>query len=277
MHLSKNKNGQIGRHIPGTSFGANVDQAQPGEHSGNVYLSPRQVEEDQAYYNSKDREDRAFTEAKRARREREANLQEMKMQARSAQIEKYQALAKIDPMNAKLKAHFMKRAMMGETSQVADSLLRDPADFSSSGGNPEIVPSDSGKRPIVWHSDYRQHLIVGNPLTRNGVYGPNITDYDRYVNGEDVNQTDIVKIAGGTMLGRYNGSIAPNGVNGMGSLGESQVQADRVELASEIVAGQVGLATQAAEQQAVQAAQKAQLIKYGMMGLGLILLMKVLK
>jgi hypothetical protein len=122
--------------------------------------------------------------------------------------------------------------MMGETALVSDSLLRDPADFSSSGGNPEIVASDTGKRPIVWHADYRQHLIVGNPLTRNGEFGPAITDYDRYVNGVDVNQTDVVQIAGGTMLGRYNGSIAPAGMGYEHMMQQNCTMGDDTDLSS---------------------------------------------
>ncbi len=86
---------------------------------------------------------------------------------------------------------------------------RPPADFSNSGANMHLVPGDDPHGPYVWHSDNRRHMIKGNPLTRDGEYGPGVTDYDRFVNGVDVNQSVVagatMPVAGNTMLGRHEG------------------------------------------------------------------------
>jgi len=216
MILAKNKYGQIGRQIPGVGLNARVKPASMGDDRGSVNISTRSIEADQAkaeaeqkFAQTKNQQDRIRNIAKRI-------ATEARKKAEGAKVMQFQKLANIDPMNEKLKAHYARMNGMGESEQVASSLLRTPADFSQSGGNPQIVASATGKRPISYFADFRQELIVGNPLTRNGEYGPAVTDYDRYVNGVDVNQTDVVEIAGGTILGRLDGQPVPNGMAGMG-------------------------------------------------------------
>jgi hypothetical protein len=215
MILAKNRHGQIGRQVPGPGLQARVSPSPIGDERGSVYLSTRSLEADQARYmaeeiaaKKKQQQERIRSVAKRVAEEARKNAQAQKVIA-------FQKLAMLDPMNERLKAHYARTKSMGESEAVVASLLRNPADFSSQGGNPQIVASEDGKRPIAYFADFRQKLIVGNPLTRNGEFGPAVTDYDRYVNGTDVNQSDVVEIAGGTILGRDNGGIpVPAGLAG---------------------------------------------------------------
>lgn len=235
MILARNKNGQIGRMIPGTGMQANVETANMGDHRGSVYISARSLEADENYYAQKEREESYAKETQRLKDIAIRQAEIIQHRKRAQDVEAFQRLARLDPMNEKLKLHYARRAGMGESDIVSDGLLRNPADFSSSGANPEIVAAEAGKRAIAWRADWRQHLIVGNPLTRDGEYGPAVTDYDRYVQGTDMNQLDVVNIrgggapdrlvsfysetmddelpiAGGTMLGRWNGQTAPAGM-----------------------------------------------------------------
>lgn len=214
MILAKNRYGQIGRQVPGVGINANVVPASMGEARGSVNISTRSIEEDQARYLAEEIEAKKKRQQDRIRQVATRVATEARRKARGAQVMQFQKLAQLDPMNERLKAHYARQKGMGESELVSESLLRTPADFSSQGGNPQIVASESGKRPIAYFADFRQELIVGNPLTRNGEYGPAVTDYDRFVNGVDVNQTDVVEIAGGTMLGRYDGQPVPAGMAG---------------------------------------------------------------
>lgn len=209
MILAKDKHGRIGRQIPGVGELPRVASAPEAEHRRDLYLSTRSIEADQAHYAKIEQERNAMVEANRLRNIVKRNAERIARERRAEEVER-QSLGSYNPMTEKLRAHFAKQKGMGETESVVDSLFHAPADFSQSGGNPQYVPSEEGKRPIVWRADFQQQLIVGNPLTRDGEYGPEITDYDRYVNGVDVNETNVV--AGGTMLGRYNGSNAEAGM-----------------------------------------------------------------
>lgn len=230
MHLAK-KNGRISRQIPGQ--GVRTANVSMGERRGDLYLSVGSIAGDQAYWDQMDAEAHQTmvheTMAGRARKQ----MTEQRNQRMREGLKSFQAVAKHDPMNEKLKRHFARQSGMGATS---DAVMRtvlppDPADFSSSGANPQYVNGLMMTGGHQWEADFRQHLIVGNPMTRDGVYGPAVTDYDRYVQGLDVNDTDIVQgaqnsmlspedhglssdesnVAGGTMLGRYNGKVAPQG------------------------------------------------------------------
>ena len=217
MILAKDRFGRIGRKVPGQGFEAKVVPSSMGERRGDLYLSARQIEEDQAYWDQKANEERAFRQAQAIANIARRKAKEQRAQSEARRIKAQQAAAKFDPMNELLKSHYAKKGMMGETETVALSVA--PADFSSSGANPGVVPGEDMTGGQQWRADFRQQLIKGSPLTRDGVYGPAVTDYDRFVQGVDVNQTDIV--AGGTMLGRHNGSIAPAGngrqaLSGMG-------------------------------------------------------------
>jgi len=210
MILAKDKNGRIGRQIPGVGEQAQVQYAPEAGHRGNVYLSTRSIEADQAYYAREEQERIAKVRAERLRNIVKRNAQRIEQEARAKEIQAHQGLGSYDSNRERLRQHYARKNAMGETESVISSLLRTPADFSESGANPQIVESDESKRPVVWRADFRQELVVGNPLTRDGEFGPAITDYDRYMTGVDVNQTDVV--AGGTMLGRYDGSNAPAGM-----------------------------------------------------------------
>lgn len=227
MILARNKFGQIGRQVPGVGLQAKVESPTMGERRGNVYVSPAQVEEDQAYWAQKEREQIARAQAEAFANKFRQKAQELQAQARAKAAAEFQKVAQVDPMNEKLKTFFAKRAMMGEDAKVVNNIaLSFPksADFSASGARPLLVPGEPMTGGNQWSADYRQHLIKGNPLTRDGVYGPGVTDYDRFVNGVDVNQTNVVdtgedNIAGGTMLGRWDGRMAPRGPHGLKGMG----------------------------------------------------------
>lgn len=220
MYLAKDHKGNIGRQLPKPGLQASVSKTSMGDRHGQLYLSARSIEEDEKHNAEKERQQRARKEAQRFNRiaERRAIEAREKIEAQKAKVR--QKLAAYDPNTEKLKLHYAKKSTMGETSQTLESLFANPpADFSQSGANPQYVPGERMRDP-VWRADFRDHLIVGNPLTRNGEFGPEITDYDRFVKGVDVNQTDVVEIAGGTMLGRYNDEMAPMGPNGRGYNGK---------------------------------------------------------
>lgn len=212
MILARNRNGQVGRQVPGVGLQAVVDISPEAARRRNVFVSTRSIEEDQIAAQQETNEILARRQQERIRNIAERAAETAKMERQRANTIQFQKLAMLDPMNERLKDYFSMKAGMGESQTVQAGLLRNPADFSSQGGNPQIVASQSGKRPIAWSADFRQHLIVGNPLTRDGAYGPAVTDYDRFVNGTDVNQEDVVEIAGGTMLGRYEGRVMPAGL-----------------------------------------------------------------
>ncbi len=217
MNLAKGKDGRIGRQVHGFGFDAQVVPAEQGERRGNVYISTHSIEEDQAYYAKKAAQARALNAAKRVERVAKERADLIQFQENQKKAKAYQKLAAVDPMNERLKKHFAKQLGAPEYERTENSvrngnqIVRHAADFSSSGGSPEVVMSPDGRRPIEWRADFRQHEVVGSMLTRDGQYGPAVTDYDRYINGLDVNQTDIVDV-GGTMYGRLDGQSIGNGM-----------------------------------------------------------------
>lgn len=214
MILAKNRNGQIGRQIPGAGLQAKIAEAPVADSRGSVFVSTRSIEADQIKADAETRELQIKRQQERIRNIAKSAAEKAKLESQRQRVVQFQKLAMLDPMNERLKEYFARKRTMGESQSVEASLLRNPADFSSQGGNPQIVASDSVKRPIAWSADFRQHLIVGNPLTRDGQFGPAVTDYDRFVCGTDVNQENVVEIAGGTMLGRYDGGVMPAGLAG---------------------------------------------------------------
>ncbi|NJM09361.1 MAG: hypothetical protein HC883_00215 [Bdellovibrionaceae bacterium] len=216
MYLAKNKHGEIGRKVPGSGFDAKIDRSAFGERRGNVYLSESQIENDQAYWDQVENSTRAIRQAEAVANKVKQIAETRRQMQRAQEVSAFQRLAKLDPMNEKLRQFYAKKAMMGETATAVSSLQLPSAsaDFSSSGANPQYVEGNPMTGGDQWRADFRQHMIVGNPLTRDGVYGPAVTDYDRFVQGVDVNQTDVVDapIAGGTMLGRYGGESLPRGM-----------------------------------------------------------------
>lgn len=239
MNLARGRNGRIGVQIPGQGLQARVKPTYMGDQPGNLYLSEAVI--------NKEAHRRASEKALAAGKKRynqllgaAANLkQNQALAARRAQVQHSQQAKKFDPMNEKLKHHFARQKAMGQTEMVATTLYhqpswsrgttgstfkpRPPADFSNSGANMDTVPSDQVREPVVWHSDYRMHMIKGNPLTRDGKFGPAVTDYDRFVNGQDVNDAQsggggngTETLAGGTMLGRLNGSPVRAGLANRG-------------------------------------------------------------
>jgi hypothetical protein len=271
MYLAKNKNGQIGRQVPGVGLQAKIARAPMGAAQRNMFASLSSIAQDQATAVQADLDAKVQARAHTLKTQAAARARQLRMRQSASRAAQMQGPAKFDPMNEALKRHFARQYTMGQTDLTLQSLSSGqdslavavygagpsgpnaagpqdysvpvplnsnipsvtgsavmvpinwpipppPANYSSSGGNSDIVPSDESKRPISWAADFRQHLIVGNPLTRDGVFGPSVTDYDRYVNGIDVNQTDVIgmpantsNVAGGTMLGRWNGGTAPQG------------------------------------------------------------------
>lgn len=203
MQLAKNKYGQIGRQQPSVGLEAQVVSAPMAEIQRDVYVSQSSVEQDNAQKNQ------AEWAQNQRRLQRQLELAEIKRErAQKERLERRAILneqaQKIDPINEQLKSYFAMQGTMGETEKVVSTLLPpNPADFSASGGNLQYVPGLPVTGGDQFWADFRQERIVGNPLTRDGIFGPRTTDYDRFVAGEDVNQTNVVKIAGGTMLGRY--------------------------------------------------------------------------
>lgn len=248
MNLAKGRNGKIGRHIPGQGLQAKVVGASGPGYSRNLFLTEDQIVADQHYFKAKDQQARSMGRARieRAKRKQLARMQQRRQQ--SMGVAAYQKLSQVNPMNDKLKLHFARQITMGQSQKVAGQLYhtpspsgatsgyhakpRPPADFSNSGANMHLVPGVAERGSVVWHSDNRMHMIKGNPLTRDGAYGPKVTDYDRFVNGVDVNQSIVeganMTIAGNTMLGRYEGKSRaykgygfPQGASGgFGSMGD---------------------------------------------------------
>lgn len=245
MNLARNKNGSIGRQIPGQGIQARTVPSRLGEAHGNLYLSAASIAREQA-----DRAKKEYIQSEAIKKNKIAQAQKRRAERLQAQkgnqrIGASQAAAKYNPMNAKLAMHFAKQKTMGQDEMVATSLYhapnwtrgttgkvftpRPPADFSNSGANMDTVPSNQPVEPVIWHTDFRMHMIKGNPLTRNGSYGPGVTDFDRFVNGRDVNDQAIdgggdgterlagsERIAGGTMLGRLHGSQVRAGIANRG-------------------------------------------------------------
>lgn len=202
MILAKDKHGRIGRKIPKMGFDAEIEAPEMAERRGNVYLSPQALEAEEA-----------FRAQEEAWQKEKAKVQAIKAKAREKAIEIKKRLQHEDIMRSKaavknrdeelLAAYFKRQSMMGEEDKVARSLVT--ADFSASGGDPQIVPGESEYKG-VWGADFRWEKRVNNPLSRDGVFGIGTTDFDQIVKGTDVHQWDIphgMKIVGGTMVGKY--------------------------------------------------------------------------
>lgn len=210
MNLAKDKYGRIGRQIHGPSDVAEVTPVQVADRRGNVYASTHSIEADQAYYSQKRKQANALLRAEKLARLAREKAELIEFQNNQKKARHAQSQAAVDPLNEKLKAYFAKQMGSPQHERVLRSVtngnvVQRPADFSSSGGDPEIVRSPDGRRPIEWRADFRQHQVVGNVLTRDGAFGPAVTDYDRYVNGIDVNERNVVNVSGGTIHGRITG------------------------------------------------------------------------
>jgi hypothetical protein len=203
MRLAKGADGRIGRQIPGQGMNAKVVAAPMAERRGDVYLSTHSIEADQAYYSDLENTQRALNQAKRIERSVRAKADKIREERQASRVRGIQSLGSYSRDEEKLRRHFARKLQMGETDQVVGSILpANPADFSESGANPQYVPGERMTGGEEWRADFRQHLITGSPLTRDGVFGPQVTDFERFVKGVDVNQTDVVEVVGGTMLGR---------------------------------------------------------------------------
>jgi hypothetical protein len=250
MDLAKDKNGRIGRKIPGGGKQAKIVAAVPADERRNLFLSEKTIVADEAREQLEVTKNNAKNQAIAVNKLIKERADRIKAEMAAKQIQKFQKANKHDPESEKLKEYLMNKQSQSETNAVLDSLIRAnepsiavknvvtpvklpkaPADFSSSGANPQYVRGNPMTGGTQWRADFRTQLIVGNPLTRDGVYGPNITDYDRYVRGLDIKQWDTVNmdrrsindydfdlpISGGTMVGRYNGQNIPAQVQGMGA------------------------------------------------------------
>ena len=200
MQLAKDKHGNIGRKIPSQGQEAKIARPVKAEEQSNVYVSQKSVMKQEI----KDKVEVAKAQAKEqanvAKQKIEKEAKQIQEAKKVKEVEKFQQAAKISPTMVALKEFFEKKQSQGETKAVLNalspaSLPSAPADFSASGGNVQYVRGNKlATGGDQWSADYRTQMIVGNPLTRDGVFGPGITDYDRFVKGVDVNQTNIVKI-----------------------------------------------------------------------------------
>lgn len=203
MYLAKNKFGQIGRQQPFAGDEAIVHPSEMGREYGSVNVSHQKIAMDQARSLEIEKRRKAKDQQNRYRAEVARRLAETKEAAKRTDVLRMES-QKRDVAQDLLKQYFGKQAVLGETDKVMRSLLPPkPADFSNSGGNLDYVAGDDVTGGQQFWADWRQERVVGNPLTRDGIFGPRVTDYDRAAYGEDVNQSNVVKIAGGTMLGRY--------------------------------------------------------------------------
>ncbi len=213
MILARGKNGKLGRKIPGVGDQARVVEAQMGDRRGSVNVSYGSIEADQAYYGQQEANARAKAQALKLQKIAKRNADEIRIRKNQARLKPFQALSGYSHENELLRRHFSRKKSMGETETAVEGLVGQaphpsaPADFSSAGANPEYVYGESMPGGKQWRADFRQHRIVGNPLTRDGEFGPMVTDYDRILSGRDVNEDNVVDmpVAGGTMLGRMSG------------------------------------------------------------------------
>ena len=237
MYLARDKYGNIGRQIPGASFGAEIAQPYAAESPGNVEISSAaQIDYQQKLRRQKYLAHKADRDQKRYAELARVNQAQALSGAQARNIAQFQGPKNYDPVNEKLKAYFARKMQMGSSSsdQVALSVSATsgavfkpvaPADFSQSGANMHLVPDDHPQETVVWESDFRTHMIKGNPLTRDGKFGPAVTDYDRFVQGTDVNDQSMgrMRVSGNTIYGRREGSgrattldRALRGLSGMG-------------------------------------------------------------
>ena len=208
MHLAKDKYGNIGRKIPSSGTESKIQQPMTAEEQTDLYVSQSSVVKQDIKNKLEEAKAQAQESANFAKRKMAQLAKEDIQKQKTAEVKQYQKASKIDPTQDVLKTYFAKQMSVSETKKVLNdlspaSLPAAPANFSASGGNVQYVRGTPVTGGDQWNADFRTQMIVGNPLTRDGVFGPGITDYDRFVKGIDVNQTDVVKIVGGTILGRY--------------------------------------------------------------------------
>jgi hypothetical protein len=189
MQLARRKDGSIGRMIPGQGEEAKVANISLADRRGDTYLSQAVIDENDKFLKRLELKKQAEKKAKeltKAKKDQSEKISQAKMQA---QIAEQQVAAQHDPLNEALKKHF---ALAARTSETVSTVKTLRADFSD---RTEVV-DDKPKRPMVARADYRQNQIVGNPLTRDGKFGP-YSDYEKIVNGTE---NEPVSYAGGTML-----------------------------------------------------------------------------
>lgn len=203
MILAKDKYGRIGRKIPGIGFDAKIDVPKKASHQGDVFLSPAALEAEESRHKEREQYEIAMQKAKAARLRAQREAEALIAKKQHFELKAMEQAKKHNPEQEALKKYFGLQMGMSETDKVARSLVT--ADFSQSGGNPQIVPSGPAYKG-VWSADYRKDKIVGNPLSRDGVFGVGVTDYDKIVSGIDVHQWNTVamqneKVVGGTIHG----------------------------------------------------------------------------
>lgn len=217
MLLAKDKNGRIGRKIPNKGFNAQIEIPPEASHLGDVYLNTNRLEHDERYWKNEE----ALQIAKAKAREEQEKLKRKALELRS--LERNHAIKdqqrKPLSRDQRLLGNYFRRQMgLTEQEKVARSLVT--ADFSQSGADPQIIPVPDEYKG-VWAADYRWEKVIGNPLSRDGVFGPGVTDYDRIVKGSDIHQWNEPTVVGGTQLGVYNDEVKfakNNQLSGFGSL-----------------------------------------------------------
>jgi len=192
MYLGINKNGQVGRITRNIGETAIIAETHAVDALRDVGLNPRSIlQQSKEMRESEVLKRKRDSERKAKRRSQEAA--DFKEQSRRVKLmQAQQATAKHNPDEEKLRTYF---AMQSKLTESEKTTRRMSADFNI---NDEV--RDSGqKRPVVPRADFQIERLTGNPLTRNGAYGP-VSDFDYIVKGRDVNDRTV--LVSGTMYRR---------------------------------------------------------------------------
>lgn len=189
------KNGRIGR-VKNTINGVpDVATAVSADQRGELYVSTSTLARDQALLDAEKTQKLAVAQARKIQKEnfQRKYYQDFLTAQKQAQLE-----AKNKPLNSdevKMKRYFSEQMGRSETENVARTLK---ADFYDRTQILETQPS----RPIVARADFMASKLTGNPLTRDGAYGP-VSDYEKIVQGVELNNDRVTSVVGGTILRKH--------------------------------------------------------------------------
>ena len=192
MRLARMANGQVGRVLRSMGEQAVIENPSKADYSSSTDLDLSTLDQDQNYWRNVEAQNKAQIMANQ-------ELNRARNEALKAQFNETQESIKasqkipLDPTQEKIKNYLIKQKNQTESERT---VLRLKPDFYDR----ESIPVGFEQGMSLRSGDYRQNDIMGNPLTRDGQYGP-VTDYDRFVEGGELDN-DIVQVVGGTMLRR---------------------------------------------------------------------------